>query len=51
MTSTRLRFLMRGSKQTVAQHKQTEYVYVRKDSIRRIITEAYNMGREDNKNG
>ena len=51
MTNRQLRFLMRGSKRTVAQHKQSDYVYVRKDSIRRIITEAYNMGKEDSKNG
>jgi hypothetical protein len=48
MDSKRVKFLLRGAKQKLPQHKQTiEHLWVRKKTILRIMTEAYNMGRED----
>jgi hypothetical protein len=48
MDSKRVKFLLRGAKQTLPQHKQTiEHLWIRKKTILRIMTEAYNMGRED----
>lgn len=50
MTDSKLKFLMRGTRQSNTNKTPLTHVLVRKDSIKRIITEAYNMGKEDAQN-
>lgn len=50
MDKKQLKVILRGQRKRVPQHKQKEYIYIHKNSICRIITEAYELGKEDAKN-
>lgn len=50
MDRRQMRFVMRAARKAKPQHKQSpDHVVVRKDSLKKIILEAYEMGREDAK--